>query len=284
MSVKVSITVTEGPNKGLTQELEKDELVIGRSKGDIRLKDRKVSGSHCRIFIEGSEVFAEDLGSTNGTFLGSERLSSKTPLSNLDTLTVGLSRISIAIVEDVQEFKEANTPKLEAEAPKEEQAAEPAGNQEGAEPDLPGEDAIYRTTGVRRIENLIDDEMEAFSKWDHPASAEEQPTGSSKSVPKIRVLLLARRAQEGVTQLACTAASTTIGRKGVDVRLNDLDLSRKHCAVEIVGGSKAYLRDLASTNGTYVNGQRVTYHELKAGDLVQIGQSVFEVQIQEVKK
>lgn len=48
-----------------------------------------------------------------------------------------------------------------------------------------------------------------------------------------------------------------IGRTGSDIVLNDSEVSRKHAQIELKGNA-VLLRDLRSTNGTYVNEQRVT--------------------------
>lgn len=277
MALRLSLTITDGPEKGKTFEFEKGSYLVGRNKGDISLSDKKASGNHCRFIVEDSGVWLEDLNSTNGTFLGSKKIDGKIELSNLDVVTVGLSRFSVAIVEALDDFKKANTRTPPAQDIQNDATAR------SPVPDLPPEDAVYRETGVQRIEGLIDDELKAFSKWDHPAVAEPQEAGVV-SVPKITVILSARKAPEGITRLICSSTETSLGRKGVDIRLNDLDLSRKHCAIEIVGGTRAYVRDLASTNGTYVNGSRISYQELKEGDLIQIGQSIFEVNIHQEDK
>ncbi len=62
--------------------------------------------------------------------------------------------------------------------------------------------------------------------------------------------------------------------RGVDVNLtiNDLGISRHHAAIEYKKG-KAILQDLGSTNGTYVNGQKMDKIELKDGDKIQISSS-----------
>lgn len=48
-----------------------------------------------------------------------------------------------------------------------------------------------------------------------------------------------------------------IGRTDTDLVLNDSEVSRQHAQIELRGNS-VLLRDLKSTNGTYVNEQRVT--------------------------
>jgi len=53
-------------------------------------------------------------------------------------------------------------------------------------------------------------------------------------------------------------------------------LSRRHCTLCRVDG-RLWVRDLASTNGIYVNGARVTTQELKAGDEIALGDLVLRV-------
>lgn len=59
---------------------------------------------------------------------------------------------------------------------------------------------------------------------------------------------------------------------------HDRFFSRHHCIVEIAP-PQAFLRDLGSTNGTFVNGLRVDSTYLKHGDRIQGGETVLEVQV-----
>jgi predicted component of type VI protein secretion system len=69
----------------------------------------------------------------------------------------------------------------------------------------------------------------------------------------------------------------TIGRKGCDVNLNDSEVSRRHAAIRSAGGSLA-IEDLGSTNGTFVNGERITVATvLRDGDSVRLGNTVWSV-------
>jgi adenylate cyclase len=64
---------------------------------------------------------------------------------------------------------------------------------------------------------------------------------------------------------------TTIGRHpNCDVRLRDREVSKQHATVEQKGGH-AYLTDLDSSNGTYVNGRLIGGVRLRDGDDVVIG-------------
>ncbi len=58
----------------------------------------------------------------------------------------------------------------------------------------------------------------------------------------------------------------------------DRYFSRHHCIIEIAP-PQAFLRDLGSTNGTYVNGMRVDTAYLKSGDRIQGGETILEVAV-----
>ena len=64
----------------------------------------------------------------------------------------------------------------------------------------------------------------------------------------------------------------TIGRStGADFILDAALVSRVHCQLLALRDGALELRDLESTNGTYVNGNRVERARLSSGDRVQVG-------------
>lgn len=70
--------------------------------------------------------------------------------------------------------------------------------------------------------------------------------------------------------------STRIGKKeDNDVVLLDNTVSRHHIAIEMTSDS-FLLRDLESTNGTYINGLKVKEAYLSPGDVIKIGNSEIE--------
>lgn len=73
--------------------------------------------------------------------------------------------------------------------------------------------------------------------------------------------------------------STRIGRKDdCHLRIPTNDVSREHCEVVITDGG-AKVRDLGSSNGTFINGRRVKEQDLGAGDRLGVGPVTFVVQI-----
>ena len=75
------LNVVEGDNTGARAELSEAPLLIGRgSDAAIKLDDDYVSTRHARVAASGDEWFVEDLGSTNGTYVGSVRITQPTTI------------------------------------------------------------------------------------------------------------------------------------------------------------------------------------------------------------
>lgn len=71
-----------------------------------------------------------------------------------------------------------------------------------------------------------------------------------------------------------------LGRSKVEIELADRDVSRRHAKIH---HEHAYeIEDLASLNGTFVNGQRISRRTtVKVGDRIQVGRTVFLFTIQD---
>jgi Inner membrane component of T3SS, cytoplasmic domain len=70
-----------------------------------------------------------------------------------------------------------------------------------------------------------------------------------------------------------------IGRKGADVALEDAEISRQHCLIE-VRDRYVNLKDLDSTNGTFFDEERVRAAVLLDGAEFRVGTSIIRVNIQ----
>lgn len=65
-------------------------VIVGRNPGaDIVVGAGYVSGRHARFTLMGQNLFVEDLGSTNGTAVNGQRISSPTALRDKDVVTIG---------------------------------------------------------------------------------------------------------------------------------------------------------------------------------------------------
>lgn len=75
--------------KGQIYELA-DELTVGRAGGcQITLDDTFVSQLHARVFRRDGQLFVEDLGSTNGTFLNRKKVTAPIAIRKGDRLQIG---------------------------------------------------------------------------------------------------------------------------------------------------------------------------------------------------
>ena len=74
--------VTDGPNAGQSVPLGDQPILLGRgTDAAIRLDDDYVSTRHARFASNGAEWFVEDVGSTNGTFIGIQSVTTPVPIA-----------------------------------------------------------------------------------------------------------------------------------------------------------------------------------------------------------
>jgi len=94
-------------------------------------------------------------------------------------------------------------------------------------------------------------------------------------------LLVINGANRGSRFDVTSAQDVIIGRSvGSNVRLDDSEVSRHHARINH-DGNNFILRDLGSANGSRVNGQICTEHQLRNGDTLQFGASVLAFQLTE---
>ncbi|GAB3075243.1 FHA domain-containing protein FhaB/FipA [Pedococcus soli] len=91
-----TLVVTQGALTGTSLPLRESGTVIGRNpECALVLDDDFASGRHAKIFHRDGAWFVEDLGSTNGTFLGSERLTGPVRVEVGTTLRIGKTVIEL---------------------------------------------------------------------------------------------------------------------------------------------------------------------------------------------
>lgn len=124
----------------------------------------------------------------------------------------------------------------------------------------------YTLLGGVQVRLSSDDELETgIFRVRSEARAEVSATASGTEVAAGQPHLLA-----GGVAYPLVRAITRLGRgSDCDIRVEDPGVSRNHC--EIVIGEPIVLRDLKSTNGTLVNGERVTQMSLTDGTEIKLG-------------
>ncbi len=88
--------------------------------------------------------------------------------------------------------------------------------------------------------------------------------------PTLTILYPPRRNRPGVVAHVALTGSATIGREG-DIMIDDGFLNPRHAEL-VFAPDGLRIRDLDTTNGTFVNGHRVRDEVLRVGDVVMVGQ------------
>ena len=86
---------------------ESGEIVIGRSSElDMVLVEDMVSRRHAKISVENGDIFLEDLGSTNGSFVNGEKIT-RTKLNEGDRILIGTSIIKVVTSDGSSSVRDA---------------------------------------------------------------------------------------------------------------------------------------------------------------------------------
>lgn len=102
---------------------------------------------------------------------------------------------------------------------------------------------------------------------------------TGKDTRRVDVSLVLVQPDGGQREVPLKRSRLLIGRKvGCELRIASPSVSREHCELRVEGDT-VRLRDLGSSNGTLVNGQRVQEAELGAGDVLSVGSSTFVMRI-----
>jgi diguanylate cyclase (GGDEF)-like protein len=98
-----TLTVLLGTNIGAAFALHSQAMLIGRNpRAHVPLEDDGVSRSHARIVSRGDLSELEDLGSTNGTFLGGVRVQGRIPLPDGARIQIGNTLLRFALQDQIE--------------------------------------------------------------------------------------------------------------------------------------------------------------------------------------
>ncbi|MBA4607441.1 MULTISPECIES: FHA domain-containing protein FhaB/FipA [Aeromicrobium] len=90
------LQIVDGPNAGQSVPLGTEPILLGRgTDAAIRLDDDYVSTRHARFATNGEQWFVEDLGSTNGTYIGSQRVTSPVPVAIGTSVRLGKTIVEL---------------------------------------------------------------------------------------------------------------------------------------------------------------------------------------------
>jgi pSer/pThr/pTyr-binding forkhead associated (FHA) protein len=90
------LVVTEGPLRGTTLPLGSTAVLIGRAPScTLVLDDDYSSSRHARVYPEGGQWLVEDMGSTNGTFLDDQKVTSAVQVRPGAQIRIGQSVLEL---------------------------------------------------------------------------------------------------------------------------------------------------------------------------------------------
>lgn len=134
-----------------------------------------------------------------------------------------------------------------------------------------GTEQRYTLLGPVSVDLTQDDELETGIfrvRSEARAEVSSQPHGRAGEAGPAD--LRQPRLEVGGVAYPLVRAITRLGRgSDTDIRVEDPGASRNHC--EIVLGQPVLVRDLSSTNGTFVDGQRVSQQAIADGSTIVIG-------------
>jgi pSer/pThr/pTyr-binding forkhead associated (FHA) protein len=254
-----------GRNEGKEWVVDMAQTVIGRSEtAQVPLfGDTAIAPKQASILRRGAEYLLVDENSPSGTYLNGQRIT-QSPLFHGAIIGVGSYKLEFLM-------KVGTAPQRAAEALRGQQhyALQGAGAQVGAPYAAPAASVSYQQPT--------------------PTQAPVFPAPNVPSAPSVPTQMVSPQPMSGIDTLVAIAGPLTgqrfpitgnleVGREGMGIPLTfDTSASRKHANFS-PSPAGIILTDLGSTNGTFVNDQRVQAASLVKGDLVRIGITTFRVE------
>lgn len=202
-----------------------------------------VSRRHAEIKKTGDQYFISDLKSFNGTLVDGKRITETVALFDGDEIQLGAGGPLLRLIDPAHPA----SAKKSAGVPSASQAAIPS--------------AFGQIAAIASRQTIVSTGSGSLQSTTPPGSAQPQ--------------LLARLSFDTRTQLSVGRASDN------DLRLDGLQISNHHARFARTNGSVT-VEDAGSTNGVYVNGDRISGRRpVQLADIIQIGPFVLQADAQQ---
>jgi pSer/pThr/pTyr-binding forkhead associated (FHA) protein len=224
---------------GREYSIQTEPLVFGRdAASDVVVTSGDVSRRHAEIQVGPDGYVLVDV-SVNGTFVNGRRVGKSHLLARADVIRIG--------TDEFRFYADAAPP------------APPMGPRP-----VPSEGPLHTPTGASA---RLSDTMHGV-----PASIPRDPIPTPVSAPALPIAsLLVRSGDMRGRRLPITLPVVNVGRADYnDIVIADPSVSTTHAKLQR-RDDVWVLTDLGSTNGTMVNGQRVSAVALNPGDMIQLG-------------
>jgi ABC-type multidrug transport system ATPase subunit len=217
------------------------EYRIGRDdSADIPLTDARASWNHAVLRADGPVWVLEDAGSRNGTFHGSQRI---TRLEITGPCTVHFGHPEDGPVMSLEPQVPQAPPRPQA-------------------PPVPRE-PVQQGYGP--------------ASYEQPPAAPAGPPPAAPRSSDTTFLPGVLRMPTSRFRVASQQIIKIGRRPDNDIVVNDLGVSKQHAELRLSSTGRFTIIDLASHNGTYVNGVRVNQQELGDEDIIAIGHATYRL-------
>lgn len=243
-------------------ELTEEHLDIGSGdKAKLRVLHASISARHCRVSRDGDSFRVRDMNTQTGTWVNDTRIPLSSPLADGDTLRCG----EIDFIIEIRSNEPAPAPAPVAPAPV-------------AAPVAPAQPQPTRTTQrpvvepERTVAVHVMEEAPKPKTTDDDHRAAPKARGEAITVAPARAFVVYFDAEGNENDIEIPHdRPLVVGRRSTaDLRMQDHGISSMHAAFEWIDGGLA-VRDLGSTNGTWVHGERVPKATLQDQDVVRLG-------------
>lgn len=232
-------------------------LTVGRGlQADMRVyQDQRMSAVHFEFICEEDGCRIRDLDSRNGTYLNGRRIR-EAAVSHGDRVKAGSTVLGVGILR-------------------------------GGEPFVPASEAAESTDSIAQLEpDRVQEERRESAAAERPAPSprgmplapmrvviviQSGPFGDATGLKASRLLVWFGAGEAIVVGRVASRANLTIGQ--------DPGISAAHFEVSC-DGRRCRLRDLDSSNGTFVNDKRVSQAILRDGDQIRAGHTILGVTIE----
>ncbi len=279
-----------GRNEGREWVVDKPHFVLGRAE----LADAPITGDpaimpqHAVISKENGQYFVTDNNTPNGTYLDGVRIG-KAPLQNGSWIGIGAAKIQFLLKKSApvplaayagpQPGQQAYD---QAQFARTQQAPGFGGQHPGLNPNMPGMGMPMPSNPMppnsmgpnTMAQNPTMGMMPPNPGFNSPATMPTQMAGGFASFNQFKLVAITGPL---AGQVFTINKLTEIGRDASDIKMpTDGQASRRHASLTPQQGGISVV-DLGSTNGTFVNDQRLQNGMASVGDMLRIGSTTFRI-------
>jgi pSer/pThr/pTyr-binding forkhead associated (FHA) protein/Flp pilus assembly protein TadD len=281
------LIIEDDEGKTTAIPITRDEITIGRKEGNnIRLTERNISRHHARLTRSNGNIHIEDLDSYNGVRINGDRIQVKSlvVVKEGDLIEIGDYHLALeregadagglAAGSSDEATQRVSLGMMAGGAEdQDEVTSQVAMNDVTPEPDGGGDvDLVIEPTSPGDVEDVNLDGNE------DPVPEAREPTAIVRTLPAAPVapgneharLVVVSTLLAGKT-FALLKDEVVLGRtEDNDVQVDHRSVSRNHAKV-VRDGNRWAVVDLGSANGVLVNGREYDKIDLRAGDIIEIG-------------